>query len=273
MDRFSKSEVSQLVALRRKTIGKCEEGCSDGWISKGKEQSSNEAQELVPCDCRKVFLYLKELVFAKIPNEYWNLELAELTITPNLVLAEVGKYFKYFRSACENGLSFCFLGVNGIGKTSLLAEVGKKAVLEGLSTVYLTSQDYINLKMLNDYEAVERVEEKSDVVLLDELDKPYRKKGSDYVITQMENFFRKTLPRNRMVHLASNWSKEMIKKHLGESVYSIMNRKMRFLTLLGEDLSEDINKNWSKKLVGQKVTYLNEYLVGMARKMKRFSDD
>ena len=38
MDRFSKSEVSQLVALRRKTIGKCEEGCSDGWISKGKEQ-------------------------------------------------------------------------------------------------------------------------------------------------------------------------------------------------------------------------------------------
>ncbi len=265
MDRFSKNEVNQLLVLRGKTVGECKESCSDGWIANGKDHTE--------CDCRKVFIYLKELVYARIPNEYWNLQLDELIISPNIVLAEARKYFRYFKSACENGLSFCFLGVNGIGKTSLLAEVGKKAVQEGLSTIYITAQDYINTKMLNDYETLERIEEKSDVILMDELDKPYVKKGSDYVMSQMENFMRKTLPRNRMVHIASNWSKEMIKKNLGESIYSIMNRKMRFLTLLGDDLSKDINKDWNKKLISQKVTYLNEYLVGMARKMKRFSDD
>ena len=261
MERFKKSEVKFLRKLSEQTIGECKR-CRDGW------KKSNISSE---CECRKVFIYLKELLYANIPQEYWNLQLKKLKIQPITILGNIEKYLSHFDTAVSSGLSFAFLGENGIGKTSLLAEIGKVAVLRGLDVVYLTAQEYINYKMLNNYEAIERIEERSDVILMDELDKPYKKAGSDYVLTQLENFFRSTLPKNKMVHIASNSSQEDIRKKLGNSVYSIMNRKMRFLTLEGRDLGGGISKDWDRKLEGETINYLSSYLIWMAKRMERFN--
>ena len=265
LDRFKESEVKFLEKLYIQTITKCKK-CRYGWIN-------HDEVDYEECECRKIFIYLKELLYANIPQEYWNLELNKLEIYPMLILKNVEKYLSHFSSAVSSGLSFAFLGENGIGKTSLLAEIGKVAILKELDVVYLTAQEYINYKMLHNDDMLERIEEKSDVILMDELDKPYKKAGSDYVITQLENFFRSTLPKNKMVHIACNSTEEEIRKKLGKSVFSIMNRKMRFLTLEGEDLGKDISRDWDRKLEGETTNYLNKYLVKIAAKMERFKND
>ena len=106
------------------------------------------------------------------------------------------------------------------------------------------------------------------VIILDEIDKPYRKKGSDYVLSSLENFFRNNLPKNRIVNIATNWKEEDIKRELGKSVHSIMLRKMKLLHILGKDKSKDINMEWENRLVGEEVDYLSEYFIKKAERLK-----
>lgn len=265
MNRFTDTDLKLLEKLRTKTINSCSKGCKDGWIS--------EKGILGSCDCRKVFVYLKELVYARIPQEYWSLNLDSITIEPIVSKNEIKRYFKYFSTAIEKGLGFCLMGQNGVGKTSIMAEIGKISVLNGLLITYTTTQDYINSRMRNDDDETRRIEEESDVILLDEIDKPYKKKGSDYVPAQMENFLRNLLPKNKIVNIATNWSEEEIRKYFGDSVFSIMLRKLKFLSITGEDKSEYLQNDWDKRLSGDSSNFLSEYFISMARRMKRFKEE
>jgi len=259
MDKFSEYEVLVLQRIKNKTIRVCEE-CVDGWLQKG--------DSIIECECRKVFMFLKELVYARIPQEYWHLKFRKLELD-KLVRMEFNRYFGDFEIAFEKGLGFCMMGTNGTGKTSLLAEIGKFSVREGINTIYTTAQDYINYKMLNDYDNIERIEN-ADVILFDEIDKPYQKKGSDYVLSQLENFLRNILPKNKVLNIATNWTEKEIKHYLGDSVFSIMLRKLKFISVLGEDISEDLQNNWDRRLESGKINYLNEHFIKMAETMKRF---
>jgi len=259
MEKFNEHEVAILHQLKKKTIGVCER-CENGWLQKG--------DSVTECECRKVFIFLKELIYARIPQEYWGLKFGQLKLE-KLVKMELRRYFKNFDVASEKGLGFCMTGTNGTGKTSLLAEIGKLSVRKGINTIYITAQDYINYKMLNDYDNISRIEN-ADVILLDEIDKPYQKKGSDYVLSQLESLLRNVLPKNKVLHIASNWTQKEIKHFLGDSVFSIMLRKLKFISILGEDKSEDLQNDWNNRIDSGKIDYLDEYFIKMAEKMKRF---
>ena len=254
MNRFTEKEVEFLIDLKSETIGVCDK-CIEGWIQDK------------PCTCREVFIYLKELVFSRIPQDYWHLKLKDLDIEPESAIILVENYLENFNTASKKGKGICFLGSNGIGKTSLLVEIGKQAVLRGFDTIYVTAQDYIEYKMTNDYENLSRIEEEAKIVLLDELDKPYQKKGSEYVTSKMEALFRNLLPRNVVVCIGSNWTKDEIKNYYGDSTYSIMLRKIKFLTILGDDFSDGLQERWEEDISGESVNYLNNYFVKLSGKM------
>jgi len=265
---YSQEETYLIYRLRKDTIGNCKKKCQDGWIS---DLPAFLKNDVLCCDCRKIFIYLKELVYSRIPREYWHLKLSDLLLKPPHVKLLFLKYLKNFDNAVDKGLGLGFIGSNGVGKTSLLCELGKEAIINGYGIIYVTTQDYMEYKMNGDDYNINRIEE-SDIILLDEIDKPYRKKGSDYVLSTLENFFRNNLPKNKVIHIATNWQEREIKEELGDSVYSIILRKLKLLHILGEDMSKKINDEWENKLVGSKVNYLDEYFVKKAGRMKRFKN-
>ena len=257
-ERFDENQFFFLQGIKDQTMGRCEK-CVDGWIKNDK-----------PCSCRMIFVYLKELVYARIPREYWSQSIKDLDVQPESASILVDRYIDNFETAARKGKGMCFLGSNGIGKTSLLIEIGKRSVQLGFDTIYVTVQDYINHKMINDYDNLSRIEEQAKVVLLDELDKPYKKKGSDYVVAQIENLFRSLIPRDIVVCVGSNWKKEEVKDYYGDSTYSIMKRKIKFVSLLGDDHSDDLQDSWEEDLGEGKMDYLSKYFVESARRMSRW---
>ena len=258
---YSKSEATLIYSLFDKTISSCDQNCFDGWILK------KDMLEANMCSCRKIFLFLKELVYARIPREYWHLEFEDLELAPPHIRLLFLKYLKNYDIAVDKGLSIGFIGNNGVGKTFLLSELGKEAILRGYKVIYVTTQDYISYKMVDDKYNIGRVHD-ADIILLDEIDKPYRKKGSDYVLSSLENFFRNTLPKNKIVNIATNWKEEDIKRELGRSIYSIMLRKMKLLHILGKDKSRDINMEWENSLMNSEVNYLSDYFKKSVKRMK-----
>lgn len=256
MERFSEPEVKFLLELKELTMGSCEK-CNEGWLE-------NNA-----CDCRKIFVYLKELVYAKIPEEYWNLEWNKIDISPKSIKTLIRKYLDNFEIAKKKGKGVCFVGTNGIGKTTLLCEIGKKSIQLGFNTFYTTAQAYIDGKMIGDSEMLKRIEENTDVLLLDELAKPYKKKGSDYVPAKMEELFRRLLPRNVIVCVATNFQESEIEEIFGDSTFSIMKRKIKFLTLLGDDVSDYLQEDWEDGLTEDTTSFLSKYFVKMASDFRK----
>jgi DNA replication protein DnaC len=262
MNRFTDNEEITLKKIKERTLKICKKCGGSGW-----QKDDNTEDGIKECECRQVFRYLKELVYARIPREYWGLDIGTIEVD-KIVKLEVTRYLKNFSNAVEAGLGFCFLGLNGVGKTTLLAEIGKVAVLKGLSTLYIVAQEYINYKYVSDSNSISRIEEGTDVLLLDELEKPYQKKESDYVQVMTENLLRVLLPKNKVVCICTNWSKDELKKYFGDSVYSIMLRKLKFITVKGEDKSKDLQGHWEERLIKGNINFLNPYFVNISKKMR-----
>lgn len=253
---YSEAELNFLLEIKKQTIGSCKK-CFEGW-------ENDKA-----CSCRKIFVYLKELVYAGIPVEYWPLEWDDVLVTPKSVKTLIKKYLDNFENAKRKGKGVCFVGTNGIGKTTLLCEIGKVAVQLGMTTFYTTAQTYLDYKMTGNLKMLNRIENETKVLLLDELDKPYKKRGSDYVPAKIEELFRKLLPKNIIVCVASNQSEKEIEEMFGDSVFSIMKRKIKFLTLTGKDRSNRLQDDWEEDLVDGSSSFLTDYFVKMAEKHKR----
>lgn len=257
MERFSSKEALTLQRVRNNLGSECTK-CNDGWI---------EDKE---CDCRKVFCYLKELVYAKVPRDYWLTDLKKMHIKPPVSKLTVVKYISKFEVAMEHGFGICFSGRNGVGKTSMLIEIGKKAVAMDKKTFYMTTQDYINIKMSNDLDELAKIEN-CDVLLLDELDKVYIKKNSDYVVSQLENLLRLLIPKNVVVCFATNWTFDEAEKNLGDSVLSIIRRKIKMLSIVGEDHSDKLQSEWEDRLERKSESYLRGDIIKLANEMERFN--
>lgn len=257
MERFNERDVQFLLSIKDRTIGSCEE-CSDGWI-----------EDLTPCRCRKSFVFLKELYYSRVPYEFWDNRVVLEKIEPKVSAVVVKKYLHYIRAGnILSGKGLGLLGPNGVGKTTIFSEIGKEAIIRGLKVIYLTAQNYIDAKMLNNYAELDLVEKQSDLILLDEIDKPYRKKGSDYVISQVENLLRETLPMNKVLCLGSNWTEKEINEFFGDSIFSIMRGKIKFLTLLGEDKREEKQDSWLEEIESEEgVSLLSDNITHFSDRM------
>ena len=66
--RFNPKELKELEDLKNSLIENCKDKC-DGF---GKNEKK--------CKCFKLFVYLKELYYSKIPKEYWLLTLKDLKV-------------------------------------------------------------------------------------------------------------------------------------------------------------------------------------------------
>jgi DNA replication protein DnaC len=221
------------------------------------------------CECMRIFEYIMCLVKANIPENYWELSLDTL---------EVGEAYKKFvrlvtkhiDKAVTRSLGAIFTGPNGVGKTSLLCEIGKRSITSRYhdSVLYLTLQQFMDAhydrqeSKESEYCALSTIRNAS-IILLDELDKVYIKKESDFVARTLEDFFRDSLSSGRAIFTATNWSLEDIRDVFGESFVSLITRNIKIIEFEGEDYSQKRQDGWFDMLK-KEVDYYSEDIIKMS---------
>ena len=216
MERFNNKEIEELSVIKEKIVKKCEnKNCVDfGFDEKN-------------CLCYKLFIYIKELFYSKIPKEYWTLTLNNLEVE-NIYKSYTKKYIKYIDNAIENGQGLIFSGVKrGIGKTTLMSMIGKKAIIKGYDVFYTIAQNVIDDRFSEEHDILGRVE-KCDLLLLDELDKIMMRSESN-IPKQLENLLRSTLPNKKAILIGTNFVEEEIKEKF--EITSLIKRYLKVISM------------------------------------------
>jgi len=234
-----RTEVKEhLAKIRKSTVEACDL-CNDGYLP------SEIPGELNPCKCMRVFLYLIELVKSKIPMEYWYLTLDELQVNEEY-RAFVKFYLERLDKALDRAMGVIFFGANGIGKTSLMCEIGKEVVAHGRRAQYFTVQQYIDAA--KGESPILREYNDTDMILLDEMDKVYIKKGSSYVGKVLEDFLRRSRSSGKTIVACTNYDMEAFSRTFGDSTVSMLKRHSKFLEVEGDDYSDSLHDSWKDLL-------------------------
>ena len=215
------------------------------------------------CSCRIVQRYLNYLIEAKIPTEYWDLALADLTaIRPQQLIVVAQRYIDKLKVATRKSLGMLLMGPNGRGKTSLQCAVGKAAITKGYTVQYFTAQQYVEAVKSKDMDLLEEYES-GKIILFDELDKVYIAQKSNFVAKTLEEFIRRMISSGVAFIICTNLDQMELGKMFGESTMSMLSGHLRFLTLAGDDYRKTQNADWLDRLEDD-VEYMNPHIVEFA---------
>ena len=195
------------------------------------------------CGCKIVFRYVKELIKANIPQDYWSLEFDNLHLD-RLNYKIVKTYIENLDRAKQNGLGLVLFGQNGTGKTSIMAEIAKQAIINKYKAQYFTLSSYVDALLSKDTERVAYYES-GDFLLIDELDK---KVGTAAIYKIIDEFLRRMFNQGKSLIMATNWDSDELKEHLGESTNSLLKRRSEFLFFQGDDYSETLQTKYAIRL-------------------------
>lgn len=253
--KFSPELMDRISEVRSAIVDSCEECDGSGYVPAEKSGSVHR------CDCMVIFRYVKELMKAGIVSDYWSLTLADLDIDIS-TKKMVQLYVKNLENAKSRGLGMLLLGANGIGKTSLMAEIGKEAIVNGYSVRYVTLSTYLKALFDKDREAIENIE-RGEFLLVDELDKK-QGKFADAV----DSFLRSMFSQNKSLILGTNWNEDEIGEKLGQSIHSLLKRRCEFIEMEGEDYSDKLQEEYLKALTSP-FEYWHENIVKMAMRREK----
>ncbi len=210
------------------------------------------------CECLIVFRWVKELLKAGIPKDYWHLSMEELEVDKS-VKTFIARYINNIDSARLNGLGMVFVGPNGTGKTSIMAEIAKHALLKSYAVRYFALEQYITA-LYKKRDALVEWYEAGDFLLIDELDKQANTKTT---VRTIDEFMRRMFNAGKCLLLAANWKKDHVVEALGQSTFSLFQRRNKIVSVLGGDHSFKLNDDYRERLEGG-FDYRHENLLGWA---------
>lgn len=260
--RFSQRQdmvTSRVLDLKSKIVEGCEICHGDGYVPA-------EAGKIHRCDCMIVFRYVKALVKADLPKvPYWTLSLEELRVE-NYIHEFTKVYLENFQRAMDNGLGAVLLGPNGIGKTSVMVEIGKEALVRGYSVRYFTLTAYIDAVMSKNRELIDDMES-GDLLLIDELDKTNADRLNNKLDRTIDDLLRRMANVGKAMILSTNWNEEELINVLGQSAVSLLRRNNKLLPMEGDDYTEVIEQSWLDRLVDD-FDYHHKNITSMANRME-----
>ena len=252
--------LDELYHLRSMIVDCCERCDGAGYVL-------DEDGDDSTCSCMQVFRYVIRLVVANIPRDYWHLFWKELNVG-KAVKKLLSRYFDNFSIAAERGLGILFLGANGVGKTALMCEIGKHALVHGRTVLYFTNDRYITALQRNDDVFLRQVED-SQVLLLDEVEKAYSRDGGTFVPKKTEALLRSSLSLGRIVVMATNYPEEDLTEMFGESTMSLLRRRLKFVPVVGQDRSVDLQDRWTETLTTT-YDFMHPHIVEQAAVLHQF---
>ncbi len=176
-----------------------------------------------------------------------------LSIKDIIANVEAGKVshtlLDVYKNATDNldasyvkGLAFCLAGLNGVGKTSICANILKRACLKGFTCLYSNLNDIVSVIVSapSEEKYLARMELLGvDFLVIDEFDGRFvaSENSADLFGRTLENVIRTRLSNKLPTILISNSPNpvEMFQGALKVSIGSLMS-KLPLIPVLGEDL-------------------------------------
>lgn len=194
------------------------------------------------CDkCRLQNIAINRYAQSNIPISYWSLSMEEDFHGFDGLLKKYNEVIIDIQQAYSNGISMCFAGSFGTGKTLTAACILKKAALVGYSCLYTTLADIVNLVGTGSTEdkfSGRKELMQIDFLVIDEFDSRWMsgEKGVDFFGRTLEDIFRSRLQNKLPTFMCTNSPNpvDSFTGSLKKSIGSLM-KKMEIVPVLGSD--------------------------------------
>lgn len=153
------------------------------------------------------------------------------------------KYVSKIKEMREKGIGIFLCGPNGVGKTYLTCAVGIAALRAGMTVKFYTMRDIVGIcvdgwfnqeskKIVSDIE-------KSDFLIIDDVDKVYKTK-THIEVSMLDGLFRSRVQANLPMLVSSNKVVTQLADTYGASVVSMFKEHCAECVITGSDYRERI---------------------------------
>lgn len=189
--------------------------------------------------CATIIIAYNRYYEANIPLEYWNLKMS--SSFPEDLFTYYNNYTKDLAKVYDNGQSVCLCGSHGIGKTTLLTNILKKACQKNYSCSYITLSDMVNVLTYagsEDKFYAKRLLSTIDFLAVDEFDSRYvqSENAANLFGNVIEHILRTRMQNKLPTILASNSPNpiETFNGSIKQSIESLMS-KVKLISVIGKD--------------------------------------
>jgi DNA replication protein DnaC len=180
---------------------------------------------------------------SNVPVEYWDLDLKNFTNANLITIHE--KITHDISKSYKDGLSLCFAGLHGVGKSSLLSCVLKTCCQKNYTCLYTTMTDLVNALIdapRDDKYLVKKELTMIDFLVIDELDGRFigSEASSDLFGKSLEHIIRTRSQNKLPTFFASNSPNpiEAFSGALKQSIDSLMS-KVKIIPVIGKDFRKN----------------------------------
>jgi DNA replication protein DnaC len=177
---------------------------------------------------------------SNIPVDYWDLDMKNFKGSPDLK-ATYEKISENFDIAYKNGMSVCFAGGHGAGKTMTATCILKRACQKNYLCLYTTLSDIVNALVDSPTEekfAARRELMGADFLVIDEFDPRFMQTETtaDLFGKMLEHIFR-TRSQNKLPTIFCTNSPNPVESFSGSIKHSIdsLMSQVRVIPVLGKD--------------------------------------
>ena len=186
---------------------------------------------------------------ANIPIEYWGLKMEKDFHGASQLMTVYQDIVSDLKQAYVNGVSICFAGTHGTGKTLTSTSILKKACDKGFNCTYTTLSDAISTLTQADHEErflARRELSMTDFLTLDELDPRFMstENSVELYARTLETIFR-TRSQNKLPTFICTNSPNVVESFSGPlkaSIDSLMKGYLTVVPVLGEDYRKRVKE-------------------------------
>lgn len=195
------------------------------------------------CSCVKEFAQKVKYLEANIPRKYWNFSfrflLKKFEEDNQISLSIIKKYADKVEEMAQEGVGLFIQGKSGLAKSALSYYILKEALKKGVVcyAVRMSNLTRLLYDSLNDEVAKDQLEylqEKVQLLLIDEIEKDYNIKSTDsFTGAKVNEFFGVLYDRQKALIVTSNKPKALLKETHAENVVDRLN-ELGDVVLVGE---------------------------------------
>ncbi len=190
--------------------------------------------------------YIDRMSNAKIPVDYWHRKMDDFYGDSNFKSAIIN-YIDNIKNEFYNGLTYCFTGERGRGKTMAACCILKKALLpsEGYSSYYITLSDLIT-NVMGPNRGIQLALKNYDFVVIDEVDQRFfpTQASMELYGNQLENVLRGRMQNKMPTIICTNSADtgQIFDGEFKKSFESLGSQFVKILAAGGRDAREGKEK-------------------------------